>query len=84
MESAVPREIIDPCGCFEEDDGRASWFRFAFRNLLCHLGDLQIIEPADKSAFEALGEKIFEHIRRGNLYDHQITAMDNFPKTLVD
>jgi hypothetical protein len=28
---------------------------------LCDLGNFEIIESADKSAFDALGEEFFEH-----------------------
>ena len=61
MKSGVPREVINPCGCLEEEDRRVGELRLALRNLPCHAGDLQIIEPAGESAFDALGEKFLEH-----------------------
>ena len=60
MESAVPREVIDPCGGFEERDRRAGSRRRATSYELRHTRNLQIIEPADESAFEALSEEFFE------------------------
>lgn len=61
MKSAVPGKIIDPGGGFEKDNRRArrSW-RLA-DDTLCHTRDFQIVEPADKSAFEALSEEVLEH-----------------------
>jgi len=59
MKSAVPREVIDACGCFEERDRRARRRRRVASYELRHARDLQIIEPADESAFKALSEEFF-------------------------
>ena len=61
MKSAIPREVIDPCGSFEKDD-RLTCCRWRVAiNESCHAGNLEIVEPADKSTFEALGVEMFEH-----------------------
>ena len=61
MKSAVPRKIVNASGRFEEDNRRTrgSW-RVAIYELRGSR-DLEIIESADKSAFDALGEEIFYH-----------------------
>ncbi len=59
MESTIPGEVIDPCRGFEEDDRRAARRRRVTGDESRYAPDLQIIEPADKSAFEALLEEIF-------------------------
>ncbi len=59
MESTVPGEVIDPCGSFEKSDRRAARRRRVTSDESRYASDLQIIEPADKSAFEALFEEIF-------------------------
>ena len=61
MKSAVPREIVDASGCFEENNGRASgsWRVASYEPR--NLGDFEVVESADKSAFDALGEEFFEH-----------------------
>jgi len=61
MESAVPREVIDPCGSFEERDWCTRWLWLLTGNAPCYTRDPKIIEPADESAFEALGEEFFYH-----------------------
>ena len=61
MESAVPGQVVNAGGCFEENDRRAFGLRFLTSHLMRYKCYLEIIEPADKSAFDALGEKIFEH-----------------------
>jgi hypothetical protein len=58
VKTAVPGEIVDARGCFEEDDRRARGLQFLTRNSPGHRRDFQVIEPADQSAFDALGEKI--------------------------
>lgn len=61
MKAAVPREIVNACGGFEEDDGRAfGGWRLA-GDEPCHPRDLEIIEAADQSALEALGEEVLKH-----------------------
>ena len=61
VKSAVPGEIIDASGGFKENDGRAcgSWRIASYEPR--NLGNFEIIESADKSAFDALGEEFFEH-----------------------
>ena len=61
MKSAVPREIIDPCRGFEERDRCTRWLWLLTGNAPRYARYLQIIEPADESAFEALGEEFFYH-----------------------
>ena len=66
MESAIPREIVNACGCLEKNNGRALRGWGETGDMFCHARDLEIIKPADKSALDALGVKIFEcHIRDG-------------------
>ena len=60
VEPAVPREVVDPRRCFEEDDWRAHRLRGALHHLPRHIGNLQVIQPSDESAFNALREKILE------------------------
>ena len=59
MKSAVPREIVNTRGGFEEDDRRArgSWRVTSYK--LRDLRNFEIVESADKSAFDALGEEFF-------------------------
>jgi hypothetical protein len=61
VKPAVPGEIVNPGGGFEEDDGRARSGRRLTSYELRQARDLEIVEPANESAFEALGEKIFHH-----------------------
>ena len=61
MKSAVPGEIVDASGGFEENNGRASGLGFLTGNLSGNTRNFEIVEPADKSAFDALGEEFFEH-----------------------
>jgi len=68
MESAVPRKIIYACGRFEENDWRAIRRWFLTRNFPRNRCDLKIIEPADKSALEALGEKFIQGIHYQSLF----------------
>lgn len=57
MKAAVPREIVDACGGLEKDHRRARGNRLTPRHLTRYTGNLKIIQPADKSTFDALGEK---------------------------
>jgi hypothetical protein len=59
VKSAVPRKIVNARGCLEEDNRRAIRMRFFASHFARHGSDLEIIEPADKSAFDALGEEFF-------------------------
>jgi hypothetical protein len=59
MKSAVPREIVNAGGGFEEDDGLSACLRFFPRDKPRHARDFHIVDAADESAFEALGEKLF-------------------------
>ena len=61
MECAVPGKVIDACGGFEERDWRARGLWLLTGNAPCYTRDLQIIEPADESAFDALSEEFFYH-----------------------
>ncbi len=61
MESAIPGEIVNACGGFEKDHRLSGWLRCALRYLPRHVGNLQVIQAADKAAFDALGKKVFEH-----------------------
>ena len=61
MESAVPREVVNACGGFEERDRCTRGLWLLMGNAPRHTRDLQIIEPAEEAAFEALSEKIFYH-----------------------
>ena len=62
MKPAVPGEVIDPRGGFEEDNRRARRRRGVANNALCHARDFEIIEPADKPAFDSLFEEFFYHL----------------------
>jgi hypothetical protein len=61
MESTVPREIINPGGGFEENDWLTACEWRAADDEFREAGNLKIIEPANQSTFEALGEKFFDH-----------------------
>jgi hypothetical protein len=61
MKAAIPREIVNPCGGFEEDNRRARRLRLLSCNTARHRRNFEIVEPADKSAFDALGEKFSKH-----------------------
>jgi hypothetical protein len=59
MKSTVPGKIVNASGRFEEDNRRVrgSWRVASYE--LCDSGNLEVVEPADKSAFDALGIKVF-------------------------
>ena len=58
MKAAIPREVIDTGGSFEEDNRRAAGLRLLASDSLCNGCDLEIIKPADESAFDSLGIEI--------------------------
>lgn len=60
MKAAVPGEIVDARRCLEKNDWRTRWDRFAPRNSSRHGCNFFIIEPADQSTFDALGEELFQ------------------------
>ena len=61
MKSAIPRKVIDTCRGFEENDWRTVRLWFFAGHLARHGCDLEIIESADESALDTLGEKFFQH-----------------------
>ena len=61
METAVPGKIVDAGGRFEENNRRARGRRRLASQARCSTRNFEIIEPADESAFDALGEEIIEH-----------------------
>lgn len=60
MKAAVPREIVDAGGGFEEEERRAGGDRRLPGDPFRHAGDLPIVKPADDAAFEALFEEFGE------------------------
>ena len=60
VKAAVPRKIVNPGRGFEKNDGLSFWLRCALRHLSCHGGNLQVIEPADETALDALCAKLGE------------------------
>lgn len=61
MKPAIPREIIDACGGFEEDHWSPCGRRRVTGDEFRDARDLEVVEPAHESAFEALGEEFFYH-----------------------
>lgn len=61
MEAAVPRKIVDPGRSLEENDGRTGRRRRPSDHSLCNPRDLEIIEPADQAALNALFEEFSKH-----------------------
>ena len=59
MKTAVPRKIVDARRGFEENNWRTIRLRFFASHLTRNRCDFEIIESADQSAFDALGEKFF-------------------------
>ena len=53
--------IVDACGCLEKDHRRAGRLRFLKGYTPRHAGNFEIIQSADQSAFDALGEKVAQH-----------------------
>ena len=70
MKSAIPREIVNSCGCFEEDDRRARGKWLVVSDEFRHCRNLEIVEPADESAFDALGEKFFHPVFTNRYFFH--------------
>jgi hypothetical protein len=62
MKSAIPREIVDAGGSFEEHDWLTSCGWRVTGDKFRDMCDLEIVEVADKSAFETLGEEFGETI----------------------
>ncbi len=61
MKPTIPGEIIDPGGGFEKDDRRAVSRRRVTSDEFCYARNFDVIEPAEESALEALGEEFSEH-----------------------
>ena len=61
MKAAVPREIVNAGGGFEEDDGLSLRGRRVARYETRCARDLEIIEAADESAINSLLEKFVHH-----------------------
>ena len=80
MESAVPGEIVNASGCLEENNRRARRMRRVTSYKLRHARDLEIIEPADESAFETLGEKFFHPILTNHSQPHIPAVPTNPPR----
>lgn len=57
MEGAVPREVINAGGGFEEDDRRTLGGWNLLGNATCHFPNLEIVEMAFDSARNMLGEE---------------------------
>ena len=62
MKTAVPGEVIDTCGGFEEDNRRALRWRLSARHLPGDGCDLSIVKTADQSSFETLDKEFVESI----------------------
>lgn len=65
MKTAIPRKIINSRGSLEKDDWLTCRRWRAAGDKSSDARNLEIVEPADKSTFEALGVEISEH---GNRY----------------
>ena len=65
MKSAVPGEVVDAGGGFEEEERRAGRDRRLPGDPFRHTGDLPIVKPAGDAALEALFEEFREtiHVR---------------------
>ena len=57
MKATIPGEIIDPGRGFEKYDGRPGRRRRLADDTFCQARNLEVIQPADESAFDALGDK---------------------------
>ncbi len=62
VKTAIPGEVIDACGGFEEGNRRAACRRLPAGHLPGEGCGLSIVKTADQSAFEALGEEFIESI----------------------
>jgi hypothetical protein len=54
MEAAVPGEVIDPGRGFEENDRGAGRRGGLSSHALCDTRDLEVVQPADEPALDAL------------------------------
>ena len=70
MKSAVPRKIVNASGCFEKNNRRAIWLRLFAEHFARQRCDLEIVEPAHKSAFDALGEELFHAVLTNHYFSH--------------
>ena len=61
MEAAVPRKVVDPGRGLEENDGSPARSGRSADHPFCDTGDLEIIEPADQAALNALFEEFSKH-----------------------
>jgi len=68
MKSTVPGEIVNSRGGFEEHYRRAVNWRRVTSYKFRHARDFEVIQAADKSAFEALGEEFSKHGNRDSLF----------------
>ena len=61
VKSAVPGKVVNAGGGFEENNGsaRGSWRIASYE--LRDSRNFEIVESADKAAFDTLGEEFFEH-----------------------
>jgi len=59
MKPTIPREIINPCGGFEEDDWLAHCGRRTAGDEFRDTCYFEIVEVSDKPAFEALSIELF-------------------------
>lgn len=69
MKAAVPRQIVDSGRGFEEDNGSARRSGRLMGNTFGNTCDLEVIQPADESAFDALSEefrKLIHEVRISN------------------
>src|SRR5215216_1486845 len=61
MKTTVPRKIINARGSLEKHNRCARRTRRLASDAFRQARDLEIVEPADESAFDALGEEFVEH-----------------------
>lgn len=71
MKPAVPREIVNARGRFEEDDGRALYRWRVARDKLSHADYFEIVNSADKSALDVLFEEFSHERHTTELSRHQ-------------
>jgi hypothetical protein len=62
MKATIPGKVVNAGRGFEENDRCARGSRGLASHLLCQACDFEIVEPADKSALEALFEEFREAI----------------------
>ena len=61
MKTAVPRKVVDPGRGFEKNNGSTRGGRRSSDHSFCDPRDLEIIEPADEAALNALFEEFSKH-----------------------